>query len=118
MMQAAQRYPAEPLQPTVAPQRATVCSISNAIATSGCVAAGTAYDVDLPVNRIPGDYCQVQGGSPTLLGQRSNGFSKKSSHCLEASFGRFADSLAGNKAAKVRAVAVLLLHLHLNFHLD
>ena len=68
MNKAAQRYPAEPLQPTVALQHATVCSISNAIATSGCVAAGTAYDIDLPVNEMPRGVCQVHGGSPTVLG--------------------------------------------------
>ena len=70
MMKSAERYPAQRLQPTVALQHATVCSISNAIATSGCIAAGTAYDLDLPVNRIPRGICQVHGGSPTLLGQR------------------------------------------------
>ncbi len=69
MNKAAQRYPAEELQPTVTLQHATVCSISNAIATSGCVAAGTAYGVELPVNRIPRGICQVHGGSPTQLGR-------------------------------------------------
>ena len=44
MTKAADRYPAEPFKSPVALQQATVCSISNAIATSGCVAAGTAYD--------------------------------------------------------------------------
>jgi len=70
MLQASERYPAEPFRPTVALQHATVCSISNAIATSGCIAAGTAYDIDLPVNRVPRGVCQIHGGSPTLLGQR------------------------------------------------
>jgi penicillin-binding protein 1A len=51
-------------------QEATVCSISNALATSGCVAAGTAYTIDLPVDKVPRGYCQVHGGSPTLLGRR------------------------------------------------
>ena len=77
MMQAAQRYPPEPLQPTVALQHVTVCSISNAIATTGCEAAGTAYDIDLPVNRVPQQTCQVHGGTPTLLGQRIERIEKK-----------------------------------------
>jgi penicillin-binding protein 1A len=51
-------------------QQATVCSISNAIATSGCVAAGTAYDITLPVDKIPRGTCKLHGGNPTLLGQR------------------------------------------------
>ena len=70
MNKAADRYPAERLNPPVALQQATVCSISNAIATSGCVAAGSAYECDLPVDRIPRGICKVHGGSPTLLGQR------------------------------------------------
>ncbi|MGI8957137.1 MAG: transglycosylase domain-containing protein [Chthoniobacterales bacterium] len=70
MMKAADRYPAQPLRAPVAMQTATVCSISNAIATSGCVAAGTAYAVDLPVDKIPRGTCKVHAGDPTLLGRR------------------------------------------------
>ena len=59
MNKAAQHYPAEPLQPTMPLQHTTVCSISNQLATTGCRAAGTAYDIDLPVGkrakrRLPG----------------------------------------------------------------
>jgi penicillin-binding protein 1A len=70
MMKASERYPAESLQPPVALQHATVCSISNAIATSGCVAAGTTYEIDLPVGRVPRETCKVHGGSPTLVGRQ------------------------------------------------
>jgi penicillin-binding protein 1A len=70
MMKASERYPAEPLRAPVAMQEATVCSISNAIATSGCVAAGTAYEIDLPIDKIPRGICKVHGGNPTLLGRR------------------------------------------------
>ena len=70
MMKASDRYPAEPFTAPVAMQEATVCSISNAIATSGCVAAGTAYTIDLPVDKVPRGICKVHGGSPTLLGRR------------------------------------------------
>ncbi|MEP7249665.1 MAG: PBP1A family penicillin-binding protein [Spartobacteria bacterium] len=70
MNSASERYPAEQFKAPVAIQRATVCSISNAIATSGCVAAGTSYDVDLPVDKIPRGICKVHGGDATLLGQR------------------------------------------------
>src|SRR4029077_15106287 len=48
MNKAAQHYPAEPLQPTMPIQHATVCSLSNQLATTGCMSAGTAYDIDLP----------------------------------------------------------------------
>ena len=70
MIKASDRYPAERLNPPVALQHATVCSISNAIATSGCLAAGAAYEIDLPVDKIPHGICKVHGGNPTLLGQR------------------------------------------------
>ena len=70
MMAASHRYPAEQFTPPVASQRATVCSISNGIATTGCMAAGMAYEIDLPVDKVPRGICQVHGGSPTLLGRR------------------------------------------------
>src|SRR5216117_495882 len=50
MNKAAQHYPAEPLQPKMAIQHATVCSISSQLATTGCMSAGTAYDIDLPAD--------------------------------------------------------------------
>ena len=92
MMKSAARYPAEPLRPTVALQHVTVCSISNAIATTGCEAAGTAYDIDLPVNRVPQQTCQIHGGTPTLLGQRIERIEKKAASLPQSilrSFRRF-----------------------------
>jgi penicillin-binding protein 1A len=77
MMKASERYPAEPLRAPVAMQEATVCSISNAIATSGCVAAGTAYEIDLPIDKIPHGICKVHGGNPTLLGRRMEQMQEK-----------------------------------------
>jgi penicillin-binding protein 1A len=77
MNKAAERYPAEPLRPPVAMQEATVCSISNAVATSGCVAAGTAYAIDLPVDKIPRGICRVHIGNPTVLGRRVEQFQEK-----------------------------------------
>ena len=70
MNKASRHYPADPLQPTMPIQRATVCSISNQLATTGCMAAGTAYDVDLPVSRIPVAACQVHGGSQWPFAQQ------------------------------------------------
>lgn len=77
MNKAAHRYPAEPLRPTMPLQHVTVCSISNAIATSGCIAAGTAYDLDLPVSEVPHGYCRVHGGTPTILGDRLEQLGRK-----------------------------------------
>jgi penicillin-binding protein 1A len=67
MNKAAQRYPPQPLQPTVPLQRAMVCSISNHLATTGCQNAGTAYEMDLPVDRIPTTPCEVHGGDQMFV---------------------------------------------------
>ncbi|MFL6598282.1 MAG: transglycosylase domain-containing protein [Chthoniobacterales bacterium] len=71
MNKASRHYPAEPLQPKMAIQRATVCSISNQLATTGCTAAGSAYDIDLPVDKIPTVACQVHGGSQWPFAQQA-----------------------------------------------
>jgi penicillin-binding protein 1A len=70
MNKASHHYPAEPLQPTMPIQRATVCSISNQLATTGCTAAGSAYHIDLPVDKIPTVACQVHGGSQWPFAQQ------------------------------------------------
>jgi penicillin-binding protein 1A len=70
MTKAAQHYPAEPLQPTMPLEHATVCSISNQLATTGCMSAGTAFDIDLPVGKVPTAACQVHGGSQWPFAQQ------------------------------------------------
>jgi penicillin-binding protein 1A len=77
MNKAAQHYPAEPLQPTMPIQRAMVCTISNQLATTGCQAAGTAYDIDLPANKVPAAACQVHGGEQWPFAQRALPFQEK-----------------------------------------
>jgi penicillin-binding protein 1A len=69
MSKAAQRYPPQSFQPTMPTQRAMVCSISNHLATSGCQAAGTAYEIDLPVDKIPTQACEVHGGNEIFTQQ-------------------------------------------------
>src|SRR6266446_3928990 len=44
MNKAAQLYPTQELQYPVEIQRAAICSVSNHLATTGCEAAGTAYE--------------------------------------------------------------------------
>src|SRR5499426_38906 len=70
MNKASRHYPAEQLQPKMPIQRATVCSISNQLATTGCTAAGFAYDIDLPVEKIPTVACQVHGGAQWPFAQQ------------------------------------------------
>ena len=71
MSKASRHYPAEPFRPTMPIQRATVCSISNQLATTGCMSTGSAYDVDLPVTRIPTVACQVHGGAQWPFAQQA-----------------------------------------------
>jgi penicillin-binding protein 1A len=71
MNKASRHYPADPLQPTMPIQRAAVCSVSNQLATTGCTAAGSAYEIDLPVGKIPTVACQVHGGSQWPFAQQA-----------------------------------------------
>jgi penicillin-binding protein 1A len=66
MNKAAQRYPPAPLQPTMPMEHAMVCSLSNHLATTGCQTAGTAYDIDLPADRVPTQACEIHGGDEML----------------------------------------------------
>ena len=77
MNKAAQHYPAEPLQPTMPIQHATVCSLSNQLATTGCMSAGTAYDIDLPADKVPAGACQVHGGQQWPFAQQFQGVPQK-----------------------------------------
>jgi penicillin-binding protein 1A len=77
MNKAAQHYPAEPLQPTMPIQHATVCSLSNQLATTGCMSAGTAYDIDLPADKVPAGACQVHGGQQWPFAQQFQGAPQK-----------------------------------------
>jgi penicillin-binding protein 1A len=77
MSKAAQQYPAQPLQPTMPIQRATVCSISNQLATTGCQMAGTAYDIDLPADKVPTVACAVHGGQQMPFAQQFQGLPQK-----------------------------------------
>src|SRR5438034_2856456 len=77
MNKASQHYPAEQLQPTMPIQHATVCSISNQLATTGCMGAGTAYDIDLPADKVSTAACQVHGGEQWPFAQQFQGLPQK-----------------------------------------
>jgi penicillin-binding protein 1A len=77
MNRAAQLYPAQPLQPTMPMQHAMVCSISNHLATTGCQAAGTAYEIDLPADKVPTVACEVHGGEQLQFADKLQGFPEK-----------------------------------------
>ena len=77
MNKAAEHYPAQPLQPTMPIQHAIVCSISNQLATTGCQAAGSAYEIDLPAGKVPAVACQVHGGEQSPFAQQLQGLPQK-----------------------------------------
>src|SRR5437868_5255315 len=77
MNKASSRYPAKALEPTMAQARVTVCSISNQLATTGCQAVGTAYDIDLPADKVPTVACEVHGGQQMPLVQQLQGLPQK-----------------------------------------
>jgi penicillin-binding protein 1A len=70
MTKAALRYPAGPLEPTMPLTHAAVCSLSNHLATTGCNTAGTAYDIDLPNDKVPAVACEIHGGPQTQFAQK------------------------------------------------
>src|SRR6266550_1935043 len=77
MNKAAERYPPEALQPTMPTQHAMVCSISNQLATTGCQAVGTAYEIDLPADKVPTVACEVHGGQEMPFAQQLQGLPPK-----------------------------------------
>ncbi|HVF73255.1 MAG TPA: PBP1A family penicillin-binding protein [Chthoniobacterales bacterium] len=77
MTKAAQRYPAQPFQAPMPLAQAAVCSISNHLATTGCNAAGTAYDITLPVDKVPNVACEIHGGTQTQFAQKLQDLEQK-----------------------------------------
>jgi penicillin-binding protein 1A len=77
MNKAAQRYPAQELQATMPIQHATVCSLSNHLATTGCQAADTAYDIDLPADKVPTVACEIHGGDQMQFAQKAEDLGQK-----------------------------------------
>jgi penicillin-binding protein 1A len=77
MNKGAQRYPPQDLQPTMPMQHALVCSLSNHLATTGCEAAGTAYEIDLPADKVPTVACEVHGGEQMQFAQKLDDLGRK-----------------------------------------
>ncbi|HWY39770.1 MAG TPA: PBP1A family penicillin-binding protein [Chthoniobacterales bacterium] len=77
MNKAATIYPAQDLQPTMPIEHALVCSQSNHLATTGCEAAGTAYEIDIPADKVPTASCEIHGGDPMQFAQKLNPFGQK-----------------------------------------
>src|ERR1700730_1766674 len=79
MNKSAERYPPTDLQTTIPMQHALVCSLSNHLATTGCEVAGTAYEIDIPADKVPTAACEIHGGDQMQFAQRLDDFGKKAS---------------------------------------
>jgi penicillin-binding protein 1A len=77
MTKAAQRYPAQALEPTMPQARVVVCSISNHLATTGCNSAGTSYEIVLPDDKVPQVVCEIHGGTQTQFAQKLQDLGQK-----------------------------------------
>ena len=95
MTKAALRYPSQPLQPTMPMEHAMVCSLSNHLATTGCQAAGTAYDIDLPTDKVPTAACEVHGGDQMQFAQKFENFGQKAANLPNKLFQSFRKFFGG-----------------------
>jgi penicillin-binding protein 1A len=77
MLKANQRYPARPLEPTMPQAKVLVCSISNHLATTGCNAAATSYEITLPDDKVPTVACEIHGGTQTQFAQKLQDLGQK-----------------------------------------
>ncbi|MEP6822362.1 MAG: transglycosylase domain-containing protein, partial [Chthoniobacterales bacterium] len=69
MSKAGKRYPPQPFTAPGPLVRATLCSVSNQLATNECIAQQAAYQITLPADKVPAGACQVHGGAQTQLAQ-------------------------------------------------
>jgi penicillin-binding protein 1A len=95
MNKAATIYPPQDLQPTMPLQHALVCSLSNHLATTGCEGAGTAYELDLPADKVPSAGCEIHGGDQMQFAQKLNDFGKKASDVPNKLFQSFKKFFGG-----------------------
>jgi len=95
MNKAAQRYPPQELQPTVPIQHAMVCSLSNHLATTECQAAGTAYEIDLPADKVPTVACEIHGGEELQFAQKFDDFGQRAANFPNKLFQTFRKFFGG-----------------------
>jgi penicillin-binding protein 1A len=95
MNKAATIYPPQDLLPAMPIQHALVCSLSNHLATTGCEAAGTAYELDIPADKVPTAPCEIHGGDQMQFAQKVNPFGKKASDFPNRLFNSFRKFFSG-----------------------
>jgi len=95
MNKAATIYPPTDLQPSMPMEHALVCSLSNHLATTGCESAGTAYEIDIPADKVPTAPCEVHGGDQMQFAQKLNPFGKKAAELPNKLFQSFKKFFGG-----------------------
>ena len=88
-------YPPQDLQPSMPIEHALVCSLSNHLATTGCESAGTAYEIDIPADKVPTKPCEVHGGDQMQFAQKLNPFGKKAAELPNKLFQSFKKFFGG-----------------------
>ncbi len=97
MNKAATRYPPTDLQPTMPIEKALVCSMSNHLATSGCESAGTAYEIELPADKVPTTVCELHGGDQMQFAQKLENSAQKAGTLPGRLFNSFRKFFGGGK---------------------
>src|SRR5882762_4898592 len=95
MNKAAAIYPPQDLLPAMPIQHAIACSLSNHLATTGCETAGTAYEIDIPADKVPTAACEIHGGDQMQFAQKLNDFGKKASDLPNKVFQSFKKFFSG-----------------------
>ncbi|PYK31018.1 MAG: hypothetical protein DME57_05195 [Verrucomicrobia bacterium] len=90
-------YPPQDLQPTMPMAHALVCSLSNHLATTGCESAATAYEIDIPADKVPTTACEVHGGDQMQFAQKLNPFGKKGADIPNKLFQSFKKFFGGSR---------------------
>jgi penicillin-binding protein 1A len=85
----AQRYPAQAFRSDETMRRASVCAISNELATNACDRAGAAYSIDLPQSHVPKNLCGTHRGSALAGADRDSGSKRSVPQNIFRSFRKF-----------------------------
>ena len=61
------QYPTPPLNQGTQMAKVTLCSVSGELATSACAAQHYAYEIELPVSRVPRQYCRTHPEAAPMI---------------------------------------------------
>lgn len=85
----AQRYPAQAFRCPEPTRRASVCAVTNELATNSCERAGAAYAIEIPESHVPRDLCRTHRGSALAGSDRDAGPKRSVPQTIFRSFKKF-----------------------------